>query len=73
MHHDPSDVEAVSYMKDGMIDDWDLFENVLSYAYSQCIKSDSELHPVLMSEAPVSYSDERITATCMQFCLCCQR
>ena len=41
-------------MKDGMIDDWDLFENVLNYAYSQCIKSDPELHPVLMSEAPVS-------------------
>ena len=43
-------------MKDGMIDDWDLFENVLNYAYSQCVKSDSELHPVLMSEAPVRHA-----------------
>ena len=47
-------------MKDGMIDDWDLFENVLNYTYSQCVKSDSELHPVLMSEAPVS----KLVMTC---------
>ena len=53
-------MEAISYMKDGMIDDWDLFENVLNYTYSQCVKSDSELHPVLMSEAPVS----KLVMTC---------
>lgn len=37
-----------------MIDDWDVFEKILDYTYSKCIKSESEFHPVLMSEAPVS-------------------
>lgn len=47
------DMEIVGYMKDGMIDDWDVFEKILDYTYAKCIKSESEFHPVLMSEAPV--------------------
>ncbi|KAF0308053.1 Actin-like protein 6A [Amphibalanus amphitrite] len=67
LHVPKKDVEAVSYMKDGMIDDWDLFENVLNYAYSQCIKSDSELHPVLMSEAPWNHRGRREKLTELMF------
>jgi len=47
------DLEIVGYVKDSMIEDWDVFEKVLDYTYAKCIKSDSEFHPVLMSEAPV--------------------
>ncbi|XP_037068027.1 actin-like protein 6A [Pollicipes pollicipes] len=67
LHVPKKDVEAVSYMKDGMIDDWDLFEKVLSYTYSQCIKSDSELHPVLMSEAPWNHRGRREKLTELMF------
>lgn len=28
-------MEVVSYMKDGSVDNWDLFEKVLDYAYSK--------------------------------------
>jgi len=38
-----------------MIEDWDIFEKILNYTYAKCIKSESEFHPVLMSEAPVCY------------------
>ncbi|XP_068247191.1 actin-like protein 6B isoform X2 [Palaemon carinicauda] len=38
-------------MKEGMIEDWDTFEKVLDYSYEKCIKSDSQYHPVLFSEA----------------------
>lgn len=38
-----------------MIEDWDLFEKVLDYTYAKCIKSESELHPVLISEASVCF------------------
>lgn len=47
------DLEIVNYLKDGMIEDWDVFEKILDYTYAKCIKSESEFHPVLMSEAPV--------------------
>uniref|UniRef100_H2ZH18 Actin-like protein 6B n=1 Tax=Ciona savignyi TaxID=51511 RepID=H2ZH18_CIOSA len=39
-----------SAMLDGMINDWDLFEEVLNHTYKRYIRSDPELHPVLMSE-----------------------
>jgi actin-related protein len=38
-----------------MIEDWDIFEKILNYTYAKCIKSESEFHPVLMSEAPVCF------------------
>ena len=46
-------VEMMSPLKDGLIENWDLFEKLLDHSYKRHIRSDSELHPVLMSEAPV--------------------
>ena len=46
--------ETVTFLKDGMIEDWDLFEKMLDYVYFKHIKSESSFHPVLMSEASVS-------------------
>ena len=37
------------------VEDWDTFEKLLDYLYVKDIKSESALHPVLMSEASVSY------------------
>ncbi len=52
-------MKVVSYMKDGMIEDWDLFEQVLDYAYEKCIQSESKYHPVLMSENPSNLRPKR--------------
>lgn len=52
-------MKVVNYMKDGMIDDWDLFEKVLDYAYDRCIQSESKYHPVLMSESPSNLRPKR--------------
>ena len=43
----------MSPLKDGLIEDWDLFEKLVDHSYKRHIRSDSELHPVLVSEAPV--------------------
>lgn len=51
--------KVVTYMKDGMIEDWDLFEKVLDYAYDKCIQSESKYHPVLMSESPSNLRPKR--------------
>jgi len=45
------DVEISNILKDGMIEDWDAFENLVHYAYSSCVRSESQYHPVLCSEA----------------------
>lgn len=52
-------VDVTTYMKDGMIEDWDLFEKVLDYTYNKVIHSESEYHPVLMSEAPWNIRNKR--------------
>ena len=52
-------MEVSTYMKDGMIADWDMFEQVLDYSYKKIIQSQSEYHPVLFSEAPWNKKDRR--------------
>ncbi len=51
LHFAKKGMEVTSYLKDGMIDDWNLFEQVMDYSYAKVIKSESEMHPVLFSEA----------------------
>ncbi|XP_072937718.1 actin-like protein 6A [Epargyreus clarus] len=44
-------MEIQTYMKDGQVDNWDLFEKMLDYCYSKVIRSPSEHHPALFTEA----------------------
>lgn len=46
------DMEIVSLMKDGMIDDWDMFERLTEYTYKQRLHALAEHHPILMTECP---------------------
>lgn len=54
-------------MKDGMIENWDLFEKVLDYSYEKVIQSDSEFHPVLFSESPWNHRQKRERLTELMF------
>jgi len=36
-----------------VVDNWDIFEQVVDYTYSKHLRSVPAEHPVLMSEAPV--------------------
>lgn len=46
--------EVKKFMRDCMIEDWDLFEQMMDYAYTKCLFSDSKNHGVLFSEIPVN-------------------
>ncbi|KAG2467687.1 ACL6B protein, partial [Polypterus senegalus] len=54
LHVPRENVETLSPLKNGMIEDWDCFQSILDHTYSKHVKSEPHLHPVLMSEAPVS-------------------
>ena len=54
LHYPKKGMEVSTYIKDGMIEDWDMFEQILDYSYAKVIKSESEYHPVLFSEPAVS-------------------
>lgn len=60
-------MEIQTYMKDGMIDNWDLFEKVLDHTYAKIIQSESEYHPVLFSEASWNTRNNREKLTELMF------
>lgn len=62
-----SGMEVQTYMKDGMVDNWDLFEEVLDYTYAKVIQSKSEFHPVLFSEASWNVRNNRERLTELMF------
>jgi len=61
------DMEVETYMKDGMVDNWDVFEKVMDYSYKKLIQSESEMHPVLFSECPWNKKDKREKITEIMF------
>ncbi|KAK2721674.1 hypothetical protein QYM36_003843, partial [Artemia franciscana] len=60
-------LEVANYLKDGMIEDWDVFEKVVDYVYKSCLKSVPEYHPILMSEAPWNVKSKREKLTEIMF------
>lgn len=50
LHAPKEGCELGTFIKDGMIEDWALFEKMLDYLYGKYVQSSSEHHPVVMSE-----------------------
>lgn len=46
--------EIVNFMKGGLIEDWDIFEELWDYINNRCLICDTKEHPLLMSESAVS-------------------
>lgn len=59
IHVPRANVEMMSPLKDGMVEDWDLFEKLLDHSYKNHIRSQSDIHPVLMTEAPWNIRSKR--------------
>ncbi|MCP9257794.1 Actin-like protein 6A [Dirofilaria immitis] len=59
--------EIKSYMKDCMIDDWDVFEQLVDYSYSRILFSESQYQPVLFSEAAWNTKANREKLTELMF------
>ncbi|XP_072330450.1 actin-like protein 6A isoform X1 [Scyliorhinus torazame] len=60
-------MEVISPLKNGMIEDWDSFQAILDHTYKNHIKSEAGLHPVLMSEAPWNTRAKRERLTELMF------
>ncbi|XP_018588754.2 actin-like protein 6B isoform X2 [Scleropages formosus] len=58
LHVARAGMELISPLKNGMIEDWEAFQAIVDHTYCKHIKSEPSLHPVLMSEAPVSTATE---------------
>lgn len=60
-------MEINTFLKDGMIDNWEVFEKVLDHTYSRHIRSESHLHPVMMSEPAWNSKAKREKITELMF------
>lgn len=67
IHLPKENMEIINPVKDGMIEDWDTFEKLLDYMYAKDIKSESGLHPVVMSEASWNVRAKREKLTELMF------
>ncbi|XP_025088716.1 actin-like protein 6A isoform X2 [Pomacea canaliculata] len=67
MKHPRKGMELCSFLKDGMIENWDMFEKVMDYAYGKSIKSEASLHPLLMSEPAWNTKSKREKLTEIMF------
>ncbi|CAM9752092.1 actin-like protein 6B [Lethenteron reissneri] len=67
LHVPREGVEICSPLKNGMIEDWDSFQAILDHTYRRHIKSETPLHPVLMSEAPWNARGKREKLTEIMF------
>ncbi|XP_048092326.1 actin-like protein 6B isoform X3 [Alosa alosa] len=67
LHVPRAGVELISPLKNGMIEDWEAFQAIVDHVYSKYIKSEPNLHPVLMSEAPWNSRVKREKLTELMF------
>lgn len=58
-----TDMHIQSYLKDGLIEDWDLCEKVLQYIFGKHLRCDTSKHPILMSE-PVTNTKQKREKMC---------
>lgn len=52
-------MEVGTFLKDGQVEDWDMFEKVVDYVYSHSLNAEAEFHPLLMSEPPWNTRQKR--------------
>lgn len=48
------DMKVQSFVKDGLIDDWDILEKVLDFTFAKHLHCDPSNHPILFTEPVVS-------------------
>lgn len=60
-------VEMVTPLRNGLIEDWDLYQHLLDHLFSRHVKTNPELHPVLMSEPVWNSKQKREKLTELMF------
>ncbi|KAJ4879461.1 Actin-related protein 4 [Raphanus sativus] len=47
-------MEILSPIKDGVVSDWDLVDNIWEHAFRSCLMIDPKEHPMLLAEPPLN-------------------
>lgn len=60
-------MELTTFLKDGMVENWDMFENFTDYIYKNALSAIPRDHPLLITEPPVSVALPKIVHNADQF------
>ena len=61
------DMEMSTFMSDGMIEDWDVFEKIMDHLYEKHMRCKTSEHPVMMSECSWNIRAKRERLTELMF------
>ncbi|EFA10847.1 actin-like protein 6B [Tribolium castaneum] len=62
-----SEMELTTFLKDGMVENWEIFENFLDYIYSNALRAIPNDHPLLITEPPWVTAPKREQLTELMF------
>ncbi|ESQ27779.1 hypothetical protein EUTSA_v10018569mg [Eutrema salsugineum] len=60
-------MEILSPIKDGIVSDWDIVDNVWEHAFRSCLMIDPKEHPMLLAEPPLNTQQQREKAAELMF------
>ncbi|CAH2036997.1 unnamed protein product, partial [Thlaspi arvense] len=60
-------MEVLSPIKDGVVSDWDLVDNIWEHAFKSCLMIDPKEHPMLLAEPPLNTQQQREKAAELMF------
>ncbi|CAN7098817.1 unnamed protein product [Brassica rapa subsp. narinosa] len=60
-------MEILSPIKDGIVSDWDLVDNIWEHAFRGCLMIDPKEHPMLLAEPPLNTQQQREKAAELMF------
>ncbi|KAL0651566.1 hypothetical protein Bca4012_094257 [Brassica carinata] len=60
-------MEILSPIKDGIVSDWDLVDNIWDHAFRSCLMIDPKEHPMLLAEPPLNTQQQREKAAELMF------
>jgi actin-related protein len=61
------EMELTTFLKDGMVENWEIFENFLDYIYSNALRAIPNDHPLLITEPPWVTPSKREQLTELMF------
>ncbi|KAG5873433.1 hypothetical protein JTB14_031050 [Gonioctena quinquepunctata] len=61
------EMELTSFLKEGMVDNWDMFENFLDFIYNHALRAIPKDHPILLTEPPWITPSKREEMTELMF------
>nr|XP_022915511.1 actin-like protein 6B [Onthophagus taurus] len=67
LHVTRPEMEMGTFLREGMVENWDMYENVVNYVYYKLLQTEPHNHPILISEPAWNIQQKREQMTELMF------